>query len=90
MVQMIGWGSRCPLSNTSGISLAGIMSYGLAPNVISSQTVTPEQERHKSKIRHTAKRLLTLKNDNLLIHSMKTCNKGIFYRIILQKKVIKI
>lgn len=41
MVQIGGWGSRSPFSRIPAISLAGIPSYGLVPNVISSQTVTP-------------------------------------------------
>lgn len=45
MVQMGGWGKRSPFSKTEEISLAGIPSYGLDPNVISSQTVTPAGKR---------------------------------------------
>ncbi len=41
MVQIGGWGRRSPFSRMSGISLVGIPSYGLPPNVISSQMVTP-------------------------------------------------
>lgn len=45
MVQMGGWGRRSPFSRTPAISLAGIPSYGLVPNVISSHTVTPAERR---------------------------------------------
>lgn len=41
MVQMGGCGRRSPFSSMSGISLVGMPSYGLPPNVISSQMVTP-------------------------------------------------
>lgn len=45
MVQMGGWGNRSPLSRTKATSLAGMPSYGLEPNVISSHTVTPADQR---------------------------------------------
>lgn len=45
MVQTGGWGNRSPLSSTEAISLAGMPSYGLEPNVISSHTVTPAEHR---------------------------------------------
>jgi len=48
MVQMGGWGKRSPFSKTEEISLAGIPSYGLDPNVISSQTVTPAGWQEKT------------------------------------------
>lgn len=52
IVQMGGWGKRSPFSKTEEISLAGIPSYGLDPNVISSQTVTPagwDQKKDRQK-----------------------------------------
>lgn len=45
MVQMGGWGSLSPFSRMPAISLAGIPSYGLVPNVISSHTVTPRKPK---------------------------------------------
>lgn len=54
MVQMGGCGKRSPFSRTEEISLAGIPSYGLDPNVISSQTVTPAGWKEKI-VKETAK-----------------------------------
>lgn len=48
MVQMGGWGKRSPFSRMSGISRVGMPSYGLPPNVISSQIVTPKKRRRNN------------------------------------------
>ena len=42
-MQISGWGSRTPFSKASGISRAGISSYGFCPYVNISHRVTPLQ-----------------------------------------------
>lgn len=55
MVQMGGWGSRSPLPSTVAISLAGMPSYGLEPNVMISHTVTPADHRLLEQTQHSVK-----------------------------------